>query len=151
MLSDGEVIGIAVLIAVTIVVSIAYVFWIQGNPFMDTGIDIVVIAHSVNYTGDGWRIWLLIGNHGSRTADIEYLLLNNRVCNIDVNVTRNRVIEHYTLPGQPVPIEPGESIEMVFHTANIKGCDITVSPGLHLRLTLRTSQGRDYYREIIIP
>ncbi|MEL9909516.1 MAG: hypothetical protein QXP97_02210 [Desulfurococcus sp.] len=151
MLGDGEVIGIVVLIAVTIVVSMAFVFWIQGNPAMDTGIDIVVIAHSVNYTGDGWRIWLLVGNKGSRTADIEYLLLNNRVCNIDVNVTRSGMVEHYTLPGQPVPIEPGESIEITFHTGNIKGCDITVSPGLHLGLTLRTSQGRDYYREITIP
>jgi hypothetical protein len=39
MLGDGEVIGIVVLIAVTIVVSMAFVFWIQGNPAMDTGID----------------------------------------------------------------------------------------------------------------
>ncbi|ADV64955.1 hypothetical protein [Desulfurococcus mucosus] len=151
MKSDGEVIGLVVIVTLAVFISIAFAFWIQGNPFLNTGIDIVVIAHSIDPTSNGWRIWLMVGNKGSQTASIEYILLNDRVCSVTVNVTRGNSTETHVVPGEPIPLEPGESVELSFNTNDLKECSVTITHGVYLKITLRTSQGRDFFREFTVP
>jgi len=148
LLGDGEVIGLAVLVSLTVAISIAFVYWVMGSPVLDTRIDIVVIAHSVDWNGSEWRIWLLVGNKGSRSAGIQYILLNDRVCNVNVSVTRGGMVEYYTLPSETIPLEPGEQVEIVFYKSSVGGCNVIVDHGVRLKITLKTSEGRDFFREI---
>ena len=152
MRCDGEVIGFIVLVVLGVGVTLAFVFWVLGFPFLNTGFSMVFVSGTASRSGDGWVLDLLVSNKGTREGSIGYVKINDVVCSLNITVLDHGEPRRVFLPGGEIRLGPGEFIRLnVVVPGDVSGCQMVFTSGQSLNICLRTLDGQEACRLVILP
>ncbi|MEM4853754.1 MAG: archaellin/type IV pilin N-terminal domain-containing protein [Thermofilum sp.] len=158
----SPVIATVIIVAVTIAVAIAVAFWMTGIIGLFTGFEqlqitsIVDIEDQQNPQNSG--IHVTVRNTGTSTATITDVYINGRPCFTGLpapacTVTGQRqggTPVQLGGPNNPVPIAPGETVNLVIQITNPGNFGANIGPGVSVEVKLLTASGKEYPKLIVL-
>ncbi|MEM1930178.1 MAG: archaellin/type IV pilin N-terminal domain-containing protein [Thermofilaceae archaeon] len=156
----SPVIATVIIVAVTIAVAIAVAFWMTGIIGLFTGFEQLQITSIIdrNAPQNNRGIFVTVRNTGTSTATIIDVYINGRPCFTGLpapacTVTGQRqggTPVQLGGPNNPVPIAPGETVNLVIQITNPGNFGANIGPGVSLEVKLLTASGKEYPKLIVL-
>jgi flagellin-like protein len=145
----SPVVATVILVAATIVVTVAVSFWITGITALYTRYEKVeIVSAYAEVNDDGWVINLMLKNTGSADATIDNILINGKSYKqynpqIQVRNSNNNP--------PPYPIKVGQSMEIMIEIPKDDDQNWPFVSGVSVEVRLHSAGGQEYLKAMVIP
>lgn len=151
MRGDGEIFVFLLILAMGLAISIAFALWVSGFPWEMHRVPDIALSVNVNKVASNeWEFTIYFYNKGAVAGSVIALEINDKLCSVKLTNYENRG-EALELPGDELYLRPGEKATYILRSSDITNCDVVLSSGSYVKISVKTNCGTAHSALVQLP